>query len=127
MINSLHKFLTSKPVYIVTTLIGLAGVYSFWDKPPNVKLDVTDSPNSINTVNQNGDNTLVANASTETPTEKPDGLRREFTFIHRPKIIFVDGGRMIQATSSDGTINWTYEGQVATVVIAPNFDIYSVY
>lgn len=53
-----------------------------------------------------------------------DGSNTSFTFISAPVIIYVDGVAM-QATSSDGTVNWTGTTSV-TLSVAPTFDIFGI-
>lgn len=60
----------------------------------------------------------------QTPTGTVNGTNTIFTFTRVPTVIFVDGGRGMKATSSDGTVNWTVVGLVVTLVVAPNFDIW---
>lgn len=60
-----------------------------------------------------------------TATGTVDGSNTAFTFTTAPKIIFVDQGRAMQKTSSDGTVNWTGTTSV-TLTIAPTFDIYAL-
>ncbi len=52
-----------------------------------------------------------------------DGSNKDFTFTSAPSIIIVDGGRAMQKTSSDGTINWTGTTNVS-LTVAPQNDIY---
>lgn len=61
----------------------------------------------------------------ESPTEKPNGLIRIFTFVH-PPLVIVSDGVSLQKISSDGTVNWTGTTTI-TMEIAPTFDIYSQY
>lgn len=52
-----------------------------------------------------------------------NGINRVFVFQLAPSIVFVDGVPK-EATSSDGTVNWTGTTTI-TLVIAPTFDIYA--
>lgn len=61
-----------------------------------------------------------------TPAETPDGSRTTFTVASKPKLVFVDGGRAVQETSSDGTTNWSYSGTTLTMIVAPTFDIFAL-
>lgn len=54
-----------------------------------------------------------------------DGSNTVFVFATAPKAISVDQGRVMQATSTDGTVNWTGTTTV-TLKIAPTFDIFGV-
>lgn len=73
------------------------------------------------TVSVSGVGTSVA-----TPTESANGSRTTFTFASEPKIVYVDGGRAVQAVSKDTTVNWTYAGTTLTMTIAPQFDIFAL-
>lgn len=59
------------------------------------------------------------------PTGTVDGSNAIFTFAVAPNVISVDQGRVMQKTSSDGTVNWTGTA-VVTLAVAPNFDIFGV-
>ena len=61
-----------------------------------------------------------------TPPEVPDGIITAFTFVSKPKLVFVDGGRAVQEVSGDSTVNWTYAGTTLTMTVAPNFDIFAL-
>lgn len=77
------------------------------------------------TDNSDGTRTIAAQAGFTllSPTGTVDGSNATFVFTRAPSIIVVDGGRSMQKTSSDGTVNWT--GTLTVVLtIAPNFDIY---
>jgi hypothetical protein len=67
----------------------------------------------------------TSGVSIQTPTGVVNGSNTVFTFSTAPSIIVVDGGRMMQATSSDGTVNWTGT-TVVTLTVAPNFDIFGL-
>jgi hypothetical protein len=58
-----------------------------------------------------------------TATGTVNGINTAFTFTSAPSIIIVDGGRAMQKTSSDGTVNWTGTTSI-TLTLAPNNDIY---
>ena len=58
-------------------------------------------------------------------TGSVNGSNTVFTWTTAPKAIVVDQGRVMQKTSSDGTVNWTGT-TTTTLTIAPNFDIYAV-
>ena len=61
----------------------------------------------------------------QTATGTVDGSNTVFSFSTAPNVIVVDQSRIMQQTSSDGTVNWTGTTTV-TLAIAPNFDIYGV-
>lgn len=61
----------------------------------------------------------------QAPTGAVNGSNTVFVFSTAPSAICVDQGRIMQKTSSDGTVNWTGTTTV-TLTIAPNFDIFSV-
>lgn len=61
----------------------------------------------------------------QTPTGTVNGVNTVFVFSSAPTAIVVDGGRMMQATSSDGTVNWTGTTTV-TLTVAPVFDIFGL-
>jgi seryl-tRNA synthetase len=65
-------------------------------------------------------------SSAVTPTEIPNGSTTTFTFSSKPKIVFVDGGRAVQETSNDGSVNWSYSTPTLTMTIAPVFDIFAL-
>jgi hypothetical protein len=54
-----------------------------------------------------------------------NGSNTVFTFAYAPQIIVVDGGKFMQQTSSDGTVNWTGTTTI-TLTVAPNFDIFGI-
>lgn len=54
-----------------------------------------------------------------------DGSNTVFTFATAPNVISVDQGRVMQAMSTDGTINWTGTTTI-TLTIAPNSDIFAI-
>lgn len=53
-----------------------------------------------------------------------NGSNQVFVWATAPNVIIVDGGRAMQKSSSDGTVNWTGTTTV-TLTIAPTFDIFS--
>lgn len=59
----------------------------------------------------------------EIPTGAVGTGNKVFTFTKTPKLICVDGGRLMKPTSSDGTVNFTVSGFIATLKIGPVFDI----
>lgn len=68
----------------------------------------------------------VAIGSFQTPTSGTvDGSNAVFVWATAPNVIVVDQGRMMQQTSSDGTVNWTGT-TTTTLTVPPNFDIYSI-
>lgn len=60
--------------------------------------------------------------NTEIPTGTVDGSNVTFTFTNTPKIIVVDQSRIMMQNHG-----WTLAGLVATLDIAPTFEIYSQY
>lgn len=54
-----------------------------------------------------------------------DGSNAIFEWATAPNSIVVDQGRVMQKTSSDGTVNWTGT-TTTTLTVAPNFDIFAV-
>lgn len=63
-----------------------------------------------------------AGLNVEVPPEAPDGSRTTFTFVNTPMVIVVDQGRSMRST-----VGWTYAGTTATLDVAPQFDIFSMY
>lgn len=59
------------------------------------------------------------------PTGTVNGTNQVFVFSIAPSVISVDQGRVMQQTSSDGTVNWTGTTTV-TLAIAPNFDVFGL-
>jgi hypothetical protein len=81
-----------------------------------------------NDTTKNTDITIAASsvsAGYQSPTGTVDGSNAIFVFSTAPNVICVDNGRVIQKTSSDGTVNWTGTDTI-TLTIAPNFDIFGV-
>lgn len=78
-------------------------------------------------VNASGVATISATGSGyQAPTSGTiNGTNTIFVFTTAPVAIVVDGGRTMQKTSGDGTVNWTGTTTV-TLSIAPVFDIFSV-
>ncbi len=60
----------------------------------------------------------------QVPIGVVDGMNTVFTWVTAPNAIVVDG-QTINAIQSDGTVNWTGT-TVTTLLIAPNFNIFSV-
>lgn len=60
-----------------------------------------------------------------TATGTVNGVNTSFTFTSAPVVITVDQSRVMQQTSSDGTVNWTGTTSVV-LAIAPNFDIFGI-
>lgn len=83
------------------------------------------------TITRNSDGTVSVNASAsggtgfQTPTGTVNGSNKVFVFTNAPSAVVVDGGRAIQKTSSDGTVNWTGTTTI-TLSVAPNFDIFGI-
>lgn len=63
-------------------------------------------------------------AGFQRPTGTVNGSNAAFVFTLAPNVISVDGNTM-QATASDGTVNWTGTTTI-TLSVAPNFDIFGV-
>lgn len=61
----------------------------------------------------------------QVPIGTVNGTNQVFVFSTAPSVISVDNGRVIQQTSSDGTVNWTGTTTI-TLTIAPNFDIFGI-
>ena len=59
------------------------------------------------------------------PTGTVDGSNLDFVFSTAPNAVCVDQGRIMQQTSSDGTVNWTGTTTI-TLTIAPTTDIFGV-
>ena len=83
----------------------------------------------ITITNGHGTVTIAASVSGsgfQTPTSGTiNGTNKVFVWTTAPNAISVDNGRIIQATSSDGTINWTGT-TTTTLTIAPNNDLFSI-
>lgn len=78
------------------------------------------------TLSDNGSGSITISASGyQTPTSGTvNGSNLTFTWTTAPKAIAVDG-MVINATSSDGTVNWT--GTTTTVLtVAPNNNIFGI-
>lgn len=60
--------------------------------------------------------------NTEVPTGTVDGSNVTFTFTTAPVVIVVDQGRVMKNGSG-----WSLVGLVATLDVAPTFEIFSIY
>lgn len=60
--------------------------------------------------------------STEVPSGTVNGSNTVFTFTNTPKVIVVDQGRTMMNGSG-----WSLTGLVATLDVAPTFEIFSIY
>lgn len=66
----------------------------------------------------------VVTTGYQVPTGTVNGVNQTFVFTNAPNAIVVDG-MTINATQSDGTVNWT--GTTTVVLsVAPNYNIFSV-
>ena len=86
--------------------------------------------NGVITVGATGGSSSSASLTTLTATETPNGVLTVFTFsaaTTQPDFIVADGVQL-RATSSSGTINWTWNGgtKQATLTIPPTDDIYAL-
>lgn len=67
--------------------------------------------------------TSSGSLSVLTPTSGTvNGINTSFSYATAPTLMIVDGGRTMQKTSSDGTVNWTGTTSVS-LSVAPNFDL----
>ncbi len=66
-IDLAHKFLTENKLIVISIILLsiIGGVYSFFPKSSNQNLDVKNSPASINTLNQSGNNIIYYNSPEE--------------------------------------------------------------
>lgn len=60
--------------------------------------------------------------NTQVPTGTVNGVNTTFTFVNTPKVIVVDQGRVMMNGSG-----WSLVGLVATLDVAPTFEIFSIY
>lgn len=127
------------------TLLGLIANTGGGNANRNIVVDSTTVLSPYTDINLKSGTNVTLSASTNNTTKQTDitfsatgggggyqaatgtvdGSNTIFTFSTAPNVICVDQGRVMQQTSSDGTVNWTGTTTV-TLAIAPNFDIFGV-
>lgn len=121
------------------TVNGSNTSFTFTSAPSMISVDgvLLRQTSSDGTVNWTGTTSItltvaptfdifgIASSSIITATGTVDGSNTSFVFASAPSMIVVDQGRIMRATSSDGTVNWTGTTSV-TLTIAPTFDIYGL-
>jgi len=112
-------------IWIVATLLVAVLSYIIFSIFGVSRDGVRDLYN-VSSQNQTGGITTgkieINSGGVEVPPEKPDGVLRDFTFIHYPQEITVDQGRTMHENQG-----WSYLNKIVTLEIAPNDDIYSKY